>query len=164
MPEPVVVGGAKDRPRERASGGDRAWIWVGWFGLVLSVVGLVDFALTWMPPQLGTPEWEFGTIAASFAGLPLVTMGFAALLGSALAREVRWQLFGMSAVLLGMSLFLIAALIVFVLVVPVALAAVEGPARIGILKAIVRTAVLGLAFLAAYAAAGVGALRRGREL
>jgi hypothetical protein len=160
----VIVREARPADRRRpVPDEDGAWKWVGWFGLVLATVGLTDFALTWLPMELGRAEWEFGTIAASFSGLPLVTMGFAGLLGSALARGVRWQLVAMTVVLLGMALFLVGALVVFVLVVPVALGVVEGAARTGILKAIARTLVLGVVFVAAYVAAGIGSLRQARK-
>ena len=165
-PEPVVVGRTRGRKAERARadpGAAEAWRWIGWFGLVLAVVGLGDFVLTWVPLDVGSPEWEFGTIAASFSGLPLVTMGFAAMLGSALARGVRWQLMGMGLLLVGLALVLVGALVVFLLVVPVALGAVEGPARVGIVKAIVRTLFLGVVFSVGYAAAGIGALRSSRN-
>ena len=165
-PEPAVVVRSGSRKAKRtgvAAGVPEGWRWIGWFGLVLGVVGMGDFVLTWVPLGVGSPEWEFGTIAASFSGLPLVTMGFAAMLGSALARGVRWQLLGLGFLLVGLAMALVGALVIFLLVVPVALAAVEGAARIGIVKAIVRTLFLGAVFSAAYVAAGIGALRYARR-
>ena len=162
-PEPVVVRGSGNRPREGGGSVGDAWRWVGWLGLALTIVALADLVLTWIPFQMGSPEWEFGTIAASFSGLPLVTLGVAALLGSALARGIRWQLTGLAIVLIALALAVVGALVVFGVVVPVALAAVEGPARTGILKAIARTALLGLVFSVAYAGAGIGALRQARK-
>jgi hypothetical protein len=162
-PEPAVVRGSNTRPREGGAAVLDAWRWIGWLGLALTVVAVGDLLLTWIPLQVGSPEWEFGTIAASFSGLPLVTIGLAALLGSALARGIRWQLTGLAVVLIALALAVVGALIVFVLVVPVALSAVEGPARTGILKAIVRTALLGLVFSMAYAGAAIGALRQARK-
>jgi hypothetical protein len=146
-----------------ATDSDDAWRWIGWFGLALTVVGVGDFLLTWIPPQVGSPEWEFGTIAASFSGLPLVTMGLAAMVGSALARRIGWQLKGLGLLLLLGSLFLVGALILFLLVVPVALGGVDGVARTGVVKAIVRTILLGVVFSLAYLAAGIGALKRARR-
>ena len=46
------------------------------------VAGLGDFVIAWIPLRLGSPEWEFGTVASTLAGLPLATMGLAGLLGS----------------------------------------------------------------------------------
>jgi MFS family permease len=162
-PEPTVVGrGSPSRSRGTTTEID-AWRWIGWLGLALATVGLGDLLLTWIPLELGSPEWEFGTIASSFSGLPLVTMGLAGLLGSALARGVRWQVAGLGILLLALALALIAALVLFLLVIPVALGAVQGEARVGILKAVVRTTLLGVVFSLAYLAAGIGALRSGRK-
>lgn len=165
----MTVVGSTARPADRAGGtafldSAEAWRWIGWFGLILSMAGLGDFVLTWLPVQLGSPEWEFGTIAASFSGLPLVTMGLAAVLGSALARGAGGQALALGVFLIAMALALICALGIFALVVPVALAAVEGVARIGIVKAIVRTTLLGVLFTIGYMVAGISALRRSRTL
>src|SRR5687767_13435790 len=137
-PEPIVVGRSGGSRTRAVTNEIDAWRWIGWFGLALTTAGLADLALTWIPVQLGTPEWEFGTIASSFSGLPLVTIGFAALLGSALARGMRWQMTGLGVLLLALAIALIAALALFILVIPVALGAVQGVARTGIVKAIVR--------------------------
>jgi len=137
---------------------------MGWCGLILTLAGLGDFLLTWVPPEFGSPEWEFGTIAASFSGLPLVTMGFAALLGSALARGVRGQVLAIGLVLAGLGIALLGALGLFGLTIPVALSAVEGVARMGIMKAIARTVLLGVLFTTGYLFAGIAALRRFRTM
>ena len=163
-PEPaVVVRGEQGRSRFAGTTERNAWRWIGWFGLALTIAGLGDFILTWVPWELGSPEWEFGTIAASFSGLPLVTMGFAGLLGAALARGIRWQLTGMGLLLVALALAMVGALVVFLLVVPVALRAVVGVARTGIVKAIVRTTMLGVVFSVAYLVAGIAALRHARN-
>ena len=93
----VLVREEKKKPAgPLAPDASTAWSWIGWFGLVLAAAGIFDFLLAWYPLGLGSAEWEFGTITASYAGLPLPTMGLAALLGSALARGVRWQILVLS--------------------------------------------------------------------
>jgi hypothetical protein len=136
-----------------------AWRWVGWFSLVLALAGIGDWILAWIPLRFGSPEWEFGTIAASFSGLPLVTIGFAGLLGSAVARGIRWQVITVSTVALIFSLMIAAALIIFLLDVPIAVRAVAGPARLGIAKAIAKTGMLGVLFFVTFFVAAIGALR-----
>jgi len=138
---------------------DEGWKWIGWFGLLLAAVGLGDFFLTWFPLHFGAPEWEFGTVASSFSGLPLVTMGFAALLGSGVARGKVWLVWVMSAALLVFALLILALYLVFMLDVPIALRAVQGLAALGIKKAIVKTSLLGLGFSAGYFAAAIAAWR-----
>lgn len=138
----------------------QAWRWIGWFGLVLTLAGLGDWVLAWFPMRLGAPEWEFGTIVSSFSGLPLVTMGFAALLGSAVARGVRWQVLVIAWALLLWALVIAACTVIFLLDVPLALGAVQGPARLGIMKAIAKTLMLAALFGTGYAVAAIGSLRR----
>ena len=139
------------------------WAWIGWFGFLLSLAGLFDFGLGWYPLRFGVPEWEFGTVVSTYSGLPLITMGFAALLGAGLARGTRWLLWVMA---IGMALFtafLLVMLLLFLTDVPLALRAVDGVALLGIKKAIAKTVVLGVLFPVAYAAGAVAAVRHVRK-
>ena len=138
---------------------DMAWKWVGRLGVLLLVVGLGDFALGWYPLNFGSVEWEFGTIAATFSGLPLVTMGFAAFLGAGLARGQRWVVLTAAWALAVLAVFVGAMYLVFLLDVPVALRSVEGVAELGIKKAIAKTSLLGLSFAGIYGWAAVAVLR-----
>ena len=139
-----------------------AWRWIGWFSLVFVLAGAADWVLAWIPLRLGNTEWEFATIVSTFSGLPLVTLGFAGLLGSAVARGVRWQLIVLGSVVLLWGLMLVGALLVFLLDVPIALRAVQGPAHLGIMKATAKTVTLGVLFSVVYLVMGVQALRRSR--
>src|SRR5436190_22073515 len=66
-----------------------AWRALGRVGVVLAVVTGVDIVLRWYPLSLRSPEWEFGTVAMTFASLPLVTVGLVAGLASAMARGAK---------------------------------------------------------------------------
>jgi hypothetical protein len=136
-----------------------AWKVIGWFGLLLAVIGTCDAALHWYPLAFNSPEWEFGTVAVSVGALPLPTIGFAALLGSFLARGVRWGIITMAVVLLALGLVVLAAYALFLTDVPMALRASAGPAALSLKKAIVRTTVMGPGFGIAYVVAAVAALR-----
>ena len=152
---------SRGRPGPITPDVNQAWKWVGWFALVLTAAGVGDWVLAWYPLSFGTVEWEFGTVVASIANLPLITMGFAGLLGSAVARGVRWQIVTTAWVLIVWTVLLLASLTLFALDIPVALAAVQrGTARLGILKAIAKTLFLGGLFAVAYLVAAIGALRR----
>lgn len=131
--------------------------------LVFTVAGVGDWILTWIPLRFGSPEWEFGTIVSSFAGLPLVALGFAGLLGAAVARGIRWQIVAMAWVLLLWTLLILAALVVFALDVPLAVAAAQDAIRTGIIKATIKTAFLGMLFSAAFLFLAVSAFRRSRR-
>jgi hypothetical protein len=160
----ILIGTPRESARDRVLPPDvhQAWRWIGWFSLVLALAGAGDWVLAWIPLRFGTAEWEFGTIVSTFAGLPLVTMGFAGLLGSAVARGVRWQLITLGVIVLAWGAMVVGALIIFFLDVPIALQAVQGPAHLGIIKATAKTVMLGLLFSSVYFVTGVAALRRSR--
>ena len=111
MPEQKVLvreEGSKKRPKVLPPDTEAAWKWVGWIGLLLMVVGLSDFLLAWYPTKFGSPEWEFATVAQTFSGLPLVSIGVAGLLGSALALGRRWLLWAVIGLLSAGVLVLLA--------------------------------------------------------
>lgn len=138
---------------------DKAWWLVGWLGIVLLVVGIGDFFLGWYPTNFGSPEWEFATVVSTFSGLPLVTMGFAAMLGSAMARGRKVTLLITAVGLALFTLFLAAAFLIFLLDVPLALGAVEGVAALGVKKAIFKTALIAVAFGGGYAITAIVILK-----
>lgn len=136
---------------------------MGWFGLLLAFAGLGDLVIAWVPLRFGSPEWEFGTIVATFAGLPLVTVGFAAMLGSALARGVRWQVRTLAWVVLVSGMFLAAAYALFLTVMPIAIRGAPEGVSIGVTKAVAKTSLLAVGFVTAYLVAGAQALRKLRS-
>lgn len=136
-----------------------AWRMVGWFGLLLFLAGFGDFILAFVPTAFGSPEWEFGTVASVFAGLPLTTIGLACLLGSGLARGKRGLVLGSGLLVLLLSVVILVLLVVFLTDVPVALKTVQGEVLLGVKKAIVKTVLLGFVFGVAYLYAGIRALR-----
>ncbi len=136
-----------------------AWRAIAWFGLLLAVIGMFDAALHWYPLAFRSPEWEFGTVAVSVGGLPLPTIGFAALLGSFLARGVRWGVLVMSVWLLVLGVIVLGAYALFLTDVPMALQATSGAAALSLKKAIARTTVMGPGFGIAYIAAAISSLR-----
>ena len=139
---------------------DQAWRWIGWLGLVLALAGIGDWMLAWIPLRFGNVEWEFATIVTTTSGLPLVTIGFAGLVGCAVARGIRWLLIVTGSVVLLWAIVLLGVLAVFMLDVPVALKMVSGPAHLGVVKATTKTIGLALMFSAVYCFLGISALRR----
>ena len=162
-PQVLVAGEPKRaaRPRVEMGPGD-GWKWIGWFGLMLWIVGMGDFLLAWYPTAFGNPEWEFGTVVASYSGLPLVTMGFAGLLGSAVARGIRWQSLVVSWVLVVFGGALVLGFVTFLLDIPLAVrAGADNPTvRLGLKKAIVKTTLIAIVFAGSYISFGIAVLRR----
>ena len=165
MTAPTIVGAARRAARVAPLEPDTAtaWAWLGWFGAVITTVGLGDIALTMYPFHLGVPEWEFGTIAAAVSGLPLVTIGLAALLGSMLARGRRVGVQVVAGLAMTLGILIIASMVIFALDIPVALRVVTPEVSLGIRKAIAKTVMLGVVFSAGYLFAAVAALRHARR-
>ena len=158
--EPRILIDPSSGSRRNLPDSARAWRWIGWLALALFLAGAVDWVLAWIPLRFGSPEWEFGTVVASFGGLPLMTMGFAGLLASAIARGIRWQVVMISLFVLVWAVWILGALIIFLLDVPIALRASSGPVHLGLMKATARTTTLGLLFSTSYFVAGIAALRQ----
>lgn len=127
--------------------------------MLLAVSGVCDLALHWYPLAFRSPEWEFGTVATSVASLPLPTIGLAGILGSFLARGIRWGVVTTATVLLVLGVAVLAAYLLFLLDVPLALRAATGAAALPLKKAMVRTTVMGLGFGVGYIVAAVVAFR-----
>lgn len=158
---PEAAEPAKPRdPLPTARAGE--WRAVFWFGLLLAFVGLGDAALNWYPLGLGKPEWEFGVMAMTIAGLPLPTIGLAAMLASVVAHRRRRGILSMAWLFVLLALGVIAVYGLFLLVVPLALRAQGQVANLVVKKTIAKTSLMALGFTVAYIIAAVAAFRRAR--
>lgn len=135
------------------------WNALGWFGLLLAVIGAVDIVLYFYPPAFSSPEWEFATVAAAVSSLPLPTVGLAALVAWLLVRGSKGQKV-MGAVMLLLAAAAVAAgYVLFLLNLPLALNAAAGPQGPAIQRAIIRTSVMGVGFGLAYVVSAIVLLR-----
>jgi hypothetical protein len=159
MTSPILVDEGKRVPRRDllAPAPGAAWRWVGWISVALLLVGATDFLLVWYPLAFGSVDWEFASVATSFSGLPLVTIGLVGILGTALALGKRWLIVTSVALNLMAGVVVVGLLLLFLTVVPMALRVAEPPIGTGIKKAIVKTLVIGVVFGFGYLAAGIGA-------
>jgi hypothetical protein len=159
--------GLKDAPvRESALRSARsahfAWRSASWFGALLMLVGLADMALVWYPLRPGNPSWEFGAVDLSFSTLPVLTIGFAALLAAtvALGRLRFAMLLGVISILI--ALVCMGGYLLFLSDVPLALRNSPPEILFGVKKAIFRNSIFGVLFSGAYLAAGIATLRHAR--
>src|SRR5262249_22761911 len=130
----------------------------------MTLVTLGDIALAFYPLRFKTMEWEFGTTAATFSELPLLALGLAALLASALARGRRGAVIATSVLLLVLAAGMLGMLVVFLSDIPVALRSVaSGDVKLGVEKAAVKTVGLGVLFAAAFVLGGIRALLKSRS-
>lgn len=166
MAGPRVLVGEKKAKRRRLDplpGAPRAaWKAVGWFGLLLAIVGSGDVGLLWFPFRLGSPEWEFGTIAASMSGLPLPTIGLAAMLAAGLGLGSRWLIRTTSWSLVVLAILILGAYVLFMTNVPLALRGTPPEVAIGVKREVIKTSLLGIGFPVAYILLAIGSLKHTR--
>jgi hypothetical protein len=137
---------------------------VGWIGAVLAAAALADYALALVPTAFGNTEWEFGTISEVFAGLPLLSVGLAAVWVSAAGLGRRWLLILVGVVLLAAAAWVLVFLVLFATDIPTAIRATQGVARLGINKLVAKTLIMGLLFGGSYVVTGVLALKQARGI
>lgn len=151
MTAPLVIGpNAGDEEgtpvRPKLSVEDTAiWSILGWIGIVILAVGSADIVLTWYPTSFGDFEWEFGTVSASFNGLPTVTLGMGLWLAAALKGGRRRLSLALSAGFALLAVLVVLAAMLYATTAPVALSSVAGTAvEIGLKKAVAKTTIQGL--------------------
>jgi hypothetical protein len=133
---------------------------IGWTGFALVLAALSDYALALYPFGLGSAEWEMATIGAIVQGLPLLSVGLAALWMCGGGTGRRWLLRIVGGGLIACSVVLFGSLLLFLTDVPAALRATRDLSRLGIYKLVARTLFLGCLFGLAYVVAGVLAVRQ----
>lgn len=110
------------------------WRLFGLIGLLFAAMGVVNLTIAWYPVRIGTPEWEFGAIAAFLDATPSFALGLILLLGSALAAGQRGRSRVVVLVLLVMTLIVLAAGVLYATTAPLALSHVSSPAALGAVK------------------------------
>lgn len=148
MNDPMIVASARERGRRGpAEGSDsQEWAVLGWIGLSFLLVGGADFSLVWFPTAFGNREWEFGTVAQSFNGLPILLLGVGLLVAASEKLGRRWWGYvggGAAGVLV---LWILAGSALWASNVGLALSTVPEELRIGIQKSVVRTAIQALVY------------------
>lgn len=132
------------RSGESEGSGNAVWAWVG---LTFLVVGGVDLLLTWYPLDMGNREWEFGSYTAAMNGLPVPVLGLAALLHAGKDGR-RWVLAIAALAALGLLGMVLLGGVLWATGIPLAMEAVPAQLAVGLKKALVKTAVQGVAYTA----------------
>lgn len=154
MASQILMKEAEGVPATLAPSSERGWSILGWFGLLLLLMGLGDIGSNLYQPSFGSAQWEFTTIAMVLGALPLVTIGLAALSASFVARGIRWGAVTLGVVLVVFGIAVALTYLVFLSDVPLALQSSAGrPAAVMIRRVVIRASILGLGFSVGYLAA-----------
>ncbi len=140
----------------------RLTVALAWFGVVLGVAALVDYAVALLPTHFSSGEWEFGTVSQVIAGLPLLSLALGLIWLSGAGSGRRWVLLTVGVALELAALVVLVLLLAFALDIPLAMKTTAGEARSQVIKMIVKTLFLGVMFGAAYILTGVLAFRQAR--
>jgi hypothetical protein len=133
----------------------------GALGLTFAFVGLGDLALAWFPVAFGSPEWEFGTATTTLNGLPVPAMGLALLLGAALAADRPRHARTVATLLLILAVAILAIGVLWATTLPMAFRPVTNEVvRLGLQKAVAKTAIQLLAYPPLFVVLGVAGWRR----
>jgi hypothetical protein len=129
-------------------------LWV--LGWLFTVVGLLNTVLLWVPFRFGSPEYEFGSVAASLDGLPVTMMGLTLALAGSRARGLPGASLLATVLLWVVAVLVIAGGVLYWLNVPLALQQVTEPViRTGIKKSMAKVTVQALVYPAAMIALAI---------
>lgn len=119
-------------------------IWQGILatGLLFTVFGLTETLFIWLPFRLGVAEWEFGTVSAFFDHFPSLGLGLTLIAGAGVALGWRWTVRGVAVLCVATAVFMWAAAVLYLTVLPITLQALRNPVMLtAVKKGIVKTAV-----------------------
>lgn len=155
----VLLGAEREqRTRDRANP-DAGWRILGFIGVILALIGFVDILLNLYPPAFDSPEWEFGTVTRMLTSLPLATVGFAGLAAWGFARGGRKSRVAIAVVSFVVLTMIAAAFLLFLLNVPLAWSATDGPQGPAIIRSMIRTTVMAIGFGIGYLVLGISLVR-----
>jgi len=144
MTAPKIILGEEEKPRRKPmpQAPDFGWFLLGAVGIAFSVVGLLDLALVWYPPDFGNPEFEFGSVTSAFNNMPIVALGLTMWVGSAAARGQRVSVRIAGTLIMLVALLIVVGGVLYLTDVPLALQSnVEPLVMTGIKKSILKTLV-----------------------
>ncbi len=144
MNDPKIVAAARetrDARKVRSVGSTQAWAVLGWAAFAFLLVGGSDFVLAWVPPMFGNQQWEFGTVTATFNGLPIVVLSIALLLAASMQVERRWWSWLVAVVALVMFLWILGGAVLWATDAPLAARTIPDDLTLGLKKALVKTGI-----------------------
>ena len=156
----VILGSPGERSSRAQPDEQAAWAMVFLVGASLVAIGATDVAMLFYPARFASLDWEFGTISAFVDGLPVMTIGFSAMIVASAARGWRRWRGVLAALALLMAIATLVMLMIFVLDAPAAFRAINPAMRQSLTKAVVKTGFMGFVYVCLYAALGVWTWRR----
>jgi len=147
---PILINEPAARPKKPVQDFLLGWRLLGVLGWLFTAVGLLNTVLLWVPLHFGSPEYEFGSVAASLDGLPVTMMGLTIALAASRARGDNRGGLVATVLLVTVAVLVVAAGVLYWLNVPLALKQVTEPViRLGIKKSMVKVTTQAVLYPAA---------------
>lgn len=160
MKEPVVSAHGDSRTAVEQADNATGWKYLFVVGIAISVVGFIDIAILFYPPNWASLDWEFGTLNGVVEGLPLLTVGMGAMSAAAVANG--WVLTRrlMALLTILMALLLAVVGIMFALDVFAVLKVVQPAMKPTLKLTAVKISLMTVTYFMLYLALGVWTWRR----
>ena len=128
----------------------QAWSVAAWVGFGLAIIGFTDVVLGMYPFSPGNTDWEFGAVSAALDSMPLGTIGLGAATVATLLAGRTLMLRIMSVFQGAVVAFLIAAMALYSLSIPLVLKAVPAAMQGQITISIVKAFLLAVTYICLY--------------
>lgn len=160
MKEPVVSAHGDSRTAVEQADNASGWKYLFVLGIAVAVIGFIDIAILFFPPQWASLDWEFGTLNGVVEGLPLFTIGVGAMCAAAVANG--WVLTRrlMALLTMLMALLLVVIGIMFTLDVFAVLKVVQPAMKPTLKLTAVKISLMTMTYFVLYLALGVWTWRR----
>jgi hypothetical protein len=156
--------GSSESSRGRAPAGSE-WTLLAITGCVFGLVALSDLVLTFVPPAMGSAEWQFGTATQVMNNLPLFAVGLVFVAVAGYGRKSGGLLRAAGVGMLLTLVMIIAMAFFFGSNLAVAQASVTDPVlKQGMSRSVTRTSVQLVAYTVGFAMLGYKALTGARAV
>jgi hypothetical protein len=163
---PIIVtsGPSREKPATVRRASDTEWSLLAGIGLVFLILGLVDLVLAWYPTVLGSPDWEFATITATFNGLIVPSMGLMFLVSAGVARRTRLLVRVAAVILILLAVTVVGLAALYATNLPLAFKNIQNEVvRAGLIKAVIKTLIQAALYPLLFIWVAVKGLRAVRE-
>lgn len=118
--------------------------------MALAIVGWVDLAILWWPPQFGNPQWEFVIITNFLDALPVATMGVTLVALGAVARSWRGLVITTAVAAALLAAVIVALTIIYVLDLPLAVQSTPAAMKSVIYRTMLKSGAFAATYMAFY--------------
>jgi len=157
----IMVPGERQAPALRLT---PPWSVAIALGAALTIVGGTDLGLMVLPPRFGNVEWEFAIVGNVLDAMPVPTVGLTLLALAAFERPVVWLARVLSIVAAVGVLLILGLGALYVMDIPVAMKMTPPQYKTAVYRALLKSGIFGVTYVAYYSWLAVYAWKRSRTM